>query len=65
MKHKIDIEFRAYCSEYDIHSSYRLKDFERTNPEILLEIIKTIEAQMSNYAELKDRHKGASYDHLK
>jgi hypothetical protein len=56
MSHKLDIEFRAYCHDFNCHISYRLNDFERSKPEILAEILKTIEAQMAQHIRLKEQH---------
>jgi hypothetical protein len=53
MEHKLDMEFRAYCHDFNCHISYSLNDFERSKPEILAEILKTIEAQMNQHIQLK------------
>jgi hypothetical protein len=56
MTHKLDIEFRAYCHDYNCHISYRLNDFERSKPDILAEILNTIERQMAQHIELKEKN---------
>jgi hypothetical protein len=57
MEHKLDVEFRAYCHDFNCHISYRLNDFERSKPEILAEILKTIEKQMEQFIQLKEKEK--------
>ena len=59
MEHKIDIEFRAYCHDFDCHIAYRLNDFECSKPELLAEIVKTIEAQMNRHIKIKKISEGS------
>ena len=58
MSPKLDIDLRAYCHEYDCHISYRLNDFERSKPEIIAEILRTIEAQIEQHIKMKEHNNG-------
>lgn len=56
MTHKFDIQFKAYSPEFNCHISYSLNDFERRKPEILAEILRTIESQMEQHIMMKERN---------
>jgi hypothetical protein len=54
MDHKIDIEIRAYCPEFDCHIAYSLNDCDRNKPEMIVEIIKVMEEQLNRRIKIKN-----------
>lgn len=65
MNPKLDIELtlKAYSHNFDCHISYSLNDFERDKPEVLADLIKTIELQMEQHIEMKKRNHGEINGH--
>jgi predicted thioredoxin/glutaredoxin len=51
---KIKIDIKGYSHDYDCHTSYRLNDFEKSNPKMLAEIVKSIEAQLDGFMQMKE-----------
>lgn len=57
MKAHLDIDMVAYCHEYDCHIAYRLNEFERSNPQDLIEILKIIEIQINQHIKMKEKNR--------